>query len=219
MSFISRSEQQQMLEAAALENAKKALVAFVYQKFPTVIVCEASSRMILELMERWAPNVIPSPELFMSMLDENGKDALSMLATQPVERTREQITEEILTLLASKNGGRDGKFDAFNLRSEEKRMASWSLDQLRSRLAEIRNRQRMAPMPVAALKQVVHEAHRDQSQFPGYSNLPPTMWDGSKHVKVDADYLNGLARQDIWAFKRLVRLYGSEQIDFRRGLK
>src|SRR5258708_40305619 len=112
--------------------------------------------MIVELTERWAgPDIVPTSELFDSMLDENGKDALSMLAQQPVERSKEQLREEILTLLASKNGGRDGKYDAYNLKSEEARMKSWSLDALRLRLAEIRAKQRMVSTPVSVLKSFV----------------------------------------------------------------
>ena len=77
MSFTTQVQQQRAIEAAALENAKKNLVAFVYQKFPTLIVCDANSRMIVELTERWAgPDIVPTSEVFMSMLDENGKDVL-----------------------------------------------------------------------------------------------------------------------------------------------
>jgi len=55
-----------------------------------------------------------------------------------------------LALLASKNGGRDGKFDSYNLQSEEKRMASWTLDALRIRLAEIKTKQRMSTLQSAS---------------------------------------------------------------------
>ncbi len=40
--------------------------------------------------------------------------------------------------------------------------------------------------------------------IPAIPKLPPTMWDGTKHVKVDAEYFNGLARADILEFKKLV---------------
>src|SRR6266404_5586367 len=182
MSFRNVKQQQAAIAAANLENAKKTLVAFVYQKFPTLVQCEANSRMIVELTQFWAgPHIVPTPEAFLSMLDENGEDALSMLARQPVERTRQQIVSEILSLLASKNDGRDGKFNSFNLRSEEKRMESWSLDALRIRLAEIRTKQGMASKSASELKQIVAEARRDDRPYPGFPTLDKSLQ--ASHIK------------------------------------
>ena len=165
MSFRNLEQQQAAIAAADLENAKKTLVAFVYQKFPALVQCEANSRMIVELVELWGgPDIVPTPEAFLSMLDENGEAALSMLARQPVERTRQQIVAEILSLLASKNDGRDGKFNSFNLRSEEKRMESWSLDALRQRLAEIKTKQFLSSKSTSDLKKIVAEASRPAPQ-------------------------------------------------------
>jgi hypothetical protein len=205
MSFRNLDQQNAAIQAAAYEQAKRDTIAYAYQKHPTLILCDANNRMIIELVERWAgTEVHPSPALFDSMLDENGPDALSMLARQPVERTKEQLIQEILTLLVSKNGGRDGKFDAFNLRSEEKRMASWSLDALRARLNEIRVKQRMAVQPVSDLKQIVRDARPDYNQWP---QLPKTIWDGSKHVALDAAYIK---RLDAWEIRRYQRIYGPQ---------
>src|SRR5258708_6913578 len=95
MSFRNIDQQNAAIEAAAHEQAKRNTIAYAYQKHPTLVQCDANSRMIVELVERWAgTEVHPSPALFDSMLDENGKDALSMLAQQPVEHTKEQITQE-----------------------------------------------------------------------------------------------------------------------------
>ena len=213
MSFTTQVQQQRAIEAAALENAKKNLVAFVYQKFPTLIVCDANSRMIVELTERWAgPDIVPTSEVFMSMLDENGKDALSMLAQQPVERSKEQLREEILTLLASKNGGRDGKFDAYNLRSEEARMKSWSLDALRARLNEIRTKQRMAVAPVSALKTFVAESRRDTSPYPGFPQMPKEVWQDGKTVPLNAATIKAMSSYEI---RRLARIYSDRQLNAR----
>ncbi len=133
MSFRNMEQQQQAIAAAALENAKKNVVAFVYQKFPKIKQHAANAKMIVELVERWGgPDIVPTPEAFLSMLDENGAEALSMLDQQPVERTMEQIRAEILTLLAAHS-----RRDEIMMKSEEARMKSWSLDALRIRLAEL----------------------------------------------------------------------------------
>lgn len=222
MSFRTMEDQQRAIRVAALEAEKKKVIGQVYGKYQQMIHCEANERQIIGVIERFAGvDVVPTFDLFETALAENPKE-MKNFATQPVERTREQIIEEILTLLASKNGGRDGKFNDFNLRSEEKRMASWTPDALRNRLHEIRTRQRMASTPVPVLKSFVRDAHRDpNNKFPGWPVLPARMVPPGKiqAVDVNADYLNGLVRTDIWQFKRLVRLYGSEQVDARRGLK
>jgi hypothetical protein len=221
--MINRYQQQEMAEAARMEQAKRDCIAQAYEKYPTLVRCEANERAIIEMILAWTqnPDVLPTIELFQSMLDENGEDALSVLATQPVERHKQQIIQEILTLLASKNDGRDGKFDSHNLRSEEARMKSWSLDALRTRLNEIKTKQGMSAQPIATLKAFVHDAHTDRRPFPGWPTLPPQLvLPGSLHAtNVTAEWLNILARNDIWQFKRLVKLYGSKQVDFRRGLK
>lgn len=98
-------------------------------------------------------------------------------------------------------------------------MESWSLDALRNRLNEIKTKQHMAAAPVSVLKSFVADAHRDTNQFAGYPNLPKSMWLDGRTILVDADYLNGLVKSDMYQFKRLVRLYGSQQVDSRRGIK
>jgi hypothetical protein len=216
MSFKTLEDQHRAVEAAAWENAKRETIAQVYAKYPaTLIHCQANDQQIIAIITRFAgPDALPSLDLFLSALDEN-PSALGSLAQQPEAITRQQLTEQIIELLAAKGKGHD----AFTLRQEEKRLAMLPIPALRARLADLQMKAGMAATDVTTLKRIVADAHRDQSQFPGYSNLPPTMWDETKHVRVDADYLNELARSDIWQFKKLVRLYGSEQIDVRRGLK
>jgi hypothetical protein len=216
--FRTQEQQEAAIEAAHVELERRKMIAAVYQHHPTLIPCDANSRLIIELMERFAGHeVMPSYALFQSALDEN-PDELKNFVQRPIDRQKAQLVEDILSLLASKNGGRDGKYSHFNLQTEKKRMSVWSLDALRLRLAEIREKQRMSTVPLPVLKAVVAEAHRDQS-VGGYPRLPDSMWDGTKHVKVDATYLNGLIQNDFWQFKKLVRLYGSTRVDQRRGIK
>jgi hypothetical protein len=214
MSFRNAAEQARAIESAAHERAKLDTVAHAYQKYPKLVQCDANSKMIVELVRDWAgPHVHPSPALFDSMIDENGEEALKMLAQQPIERTKEQLIEEILGLIASKNSGRDGKFDDFSLKNEEKRMASWSLDQLRARLNEIKTKQRMSStMSVPALKAYVKEQHRNQRKYPGYPDLPQTIWQDGRSVRLDASGIKALSSYEI---KRLTRIYGDQQVNDR----
>lgn len=202
--FRTQEMQDRAIAAAALENAKKALVAFVYQKYPTFVVCDANSRMIVELVERWGgPDIMPTAEAFMAMLDENGDGALSMLAQQPVEHTSEQIRQDILRLLAAHS-----RRDEFMLKSEEARMKSWSLDALRIRLSELKTKIRMNAEPVSVLKEVVAASRPVQ----GYPALPRQLFENGATVTVNAAYLKAL---DTFSLKRLCRIYSTEAVNQR----
>jgi hypothetical protein len=209
MSFRNMEQQQQAIAAAHLENAKKALVAFVYQKFPTLVVCDANSRMIVELVERWGgPDIMPTPEAFLSMLDENGPEAMSMLAQQPEAVTRRQLADQIIALLAAKGKGHD----AFTLRQEEKRLALLSIPALRARLADLQVKAKMASTDVATLKNFVAESRRDQRRYQGYPDMPRQIWDGTKHIPLNATTIKAM---DAWEIRKLARLYSDRQLNDR----
>jgi hypothetical protein len=208
--FITEKEKSAMVAAAAHEQAKRETVAHAYQKYPKLVQCDANSKMVIELVRDWAgSHAQPSPALFDSMIDENGEEALKMLAQQPVEKTKQQLIEDILMLIKSKDGGKDGKFDDFSLKNEEKKMASWSLDQLRARLHEVRTRQRMAAAPVSELKAYVVEQRRDLRKYQGYPDLPQVIWQDGRSVRLDAAGIKSLL---VYEIKRLDRLYSSAQV-------
>ncbi len=222
MSFRNATQQQEAIEAARVERAKKETVEAVFFKYPTLVQCEANARKIIEDISFWAQNteILPTFQLFQSMLDEN-PDHIKTYATQSVERGRQQVIDDILNLLASKNGGRDGKFDSYNLRSEKARMQSWNLPALRTRLNEIKVKQKMSAAPVSVLKSFVADAHREDRPFPGWPTLPKSMWSSSqgRTINIDADYLNFIGKHDRYEFARVCKLYGTSQVDARRGIR
>jgi hypothetical protein len=213
--FKTLEDQRKAIEAAALENAKRETVAAVYQRFPLLVRCMGNDKQIIAIIDRWAenPDLLPSIQLFEAAIEENPQEFAS-LAQQPEAKTRQQLLEQIIELLAAKGKGHD----AFTLNQEEKRLALLAIPALRARLADLQTKAHMASTPVPILKAIVADTHRNQS-IDGYPALPSSLWDGSRHVRCDADYLNGLAKTDIWMFKKLVRLYGSAQIDRARGIK
>jgi hypothetical protein len=221
MGYRTQNQENEAMEAAKMESAKKETIAAVYDKHQDFVRCEANDRAIIEAIVRWTQNVdvLPTAELFEIALEAD-PGSTKEFARQPIAHIREQIVEEILDLLASKNGGRDGKFDSFNLRSEEARMKPWSLEALRQRLSDIKVRQRMAAAPVSELKKFVADSRPKPGLFPGWPTLPQTLVPpGEIHaVNVTAEWLNGLAKTNLWLFKRLVKLYGP-WIDHRRGIK
>ena len=216
MSFQTQLDQERAIQAAHLELEKKKVIAQVYQKYQQLLRCDANAGLIIEVIERFAGDeAVPSLDLFQTALDLN-PDEMKSFAIQPIERTREQIVEEYLRLLAAHS-----RQDAYSLKSEEARLRHLPIEALRQRLSDLKVRQKMASQSVSTVKAIVADAHADKSAFPGWPTLPSRLVpQGSiQSVEVNADYLNGLAKTDIWLFKRFVRLYGSEQIDARRGIK
>src|SRR5260370_42636056 len=64
MSFRNIDQQNAAIEAAAHEQAKRNTIAYAYQKYPTLVQCDANNRMLIELVERWAgTEVHASPAL------------------------------------------------------------------------------------------------------------------------------------------------------------
>jgi hypothetical protein len=212
--FKTLEDQQRAVHAAHFQQESARGLEQIFSAFSTLIRCESNTRLITSLCREFmGEDVAPSLDTFRSMVEIN-PEVMKTLATRAVERTREMLVEDILSLLKAKGIG----YDDFNLRAEENRLKHFSLEALENRLEEIRRKHRMASAPVPILKAIVADAHRNQG-IDGYPALPSSLWDGTKHVKVDADYLNNLARTDLWQFKKLVRLYGSAQIDRARGIK
>jgi len=216
MSFRTQEQQTAAIEAARTENAKKTCIAEVYAEHQDFVRCEANNRAIIGVIERWSgnnPDLVPTRELFNEILLENPGE-LANFARESLALAKEKVVAEYLQLLASHS-----RQDQYSLKQEENRLKHLPLEVCRQKLAELKSRQKMAAVPVSVLKSLVADAHRDTSQFAGYPNLPKSMWLDGRTVTVDANYLNGLVQTDMWQFKKLVRLYGSQQVDSRRGIK
>src|ERR1700741_1825256 len=130
--FVNQAEVERRVQAAQLERAKRDCIAAVYQKFPLIVRCEASERMLLEAVKMFAGwDVVPTYDLFLSALDEN-PEIMSTIATRSEERTRQQLIEDILALWAAKGKGHD----EFTLRIEGRRLATIFFPALWARGAE-----------------------------------------------------------------------------------
>jgi hypothetical protein len=210
--MFTREQQNAAIAAAHFQQETERGLEQIFSAFPTLVRCEANTRRIQELCRDFmGEDVAPSLDTFRNFLDLN-PDAWKSLVHRPVEIMKRQIIQDILSLLASKDNGRDGKFDSFNLRSEAKRMESWSLDALRNRLNGIRTRQKMAATDLGTLKAFVADAHAYKRRYPGYPELPRQVWNGTTHVPLNAAYIKALPSFEL---KKLVRLYSAEQVNSR----
>jgi hypothetical protein len=208
MSFKTLEDQHRAVEAAAWENAKRETIAQVYGRFPLLVHCMANDQHIIGIVTRFAgPDALPSLDLFLSALDEN-PSALGSLAQQPEAITRQQLTEQIIELLAAKGKGHD----AFTLRQEEKRLTMLPIPALRARLADLQMKANMASIPVPALKAFVKDAHTDKRKYPGFPELPKTVWNGTAHVPLNAAAIKAM---DAWEIRKYSRLYSQQQLNDR----
>jgi hypothetical protein len=214
MSFITQEQNAAMAEAARMENAKKTCIAEVYQERQDFTRCMANDRAIIDAIARWSgnPDLLPTRELFNEVLLENPEE-IRNFARQPLALAKEQVVEEYLRLLAAHS-----RQDQYSLKQEENRLKHLPLEVCRQKLQELKSRQKMAQAPVSALKTFVRENTPQPSQWP---TLPTSLWSTpqGKTITIDAEYLNHLARHDKYEFVRLCKLYGTAQVDARRGLK
>ena len=206
--FRTQEDQQAAINAARYENAKNEMLNAAYAANPLWVHCMASDKQIFEIFTMFAGHdAMPSYELFRLALDEN-PTAIQMLAQQSEAVTRRQLTESILSLIASKNQGRDGKFDSFSLKAEENRLKHFSIEALRQKLSDIKVKQRMSTTPVSVLKQMVADAR----PAPGYPMLPKQLFENGRTVTVNALYLKAL---DPYTLKRMCRIYSTEAVNQR----
>jgi len=211
--MFTELDRSKAVEAAAFKIETDRGLAAIYSKFPLLIPCEANNRALIQACNQYCGgDVAPTVGIFQNILEDN-PDLMGQMATRAIDRTRKMLIEDILAILRAK--GRS--HDSFSLKTEESRLQHFTVDALRSRLEDLRRAANMATTPVAQLKAMVADSHRVES-FEGYPILPQAVWDGSKHVKVDAAYLNGLIHTDLYQFKKMCRLYGSTQVDRRRGV-
>jgi len=204
MSFKTYEQQQGAIAAAAEENAKKDCIAQVYAKFPLIVQCEAAAKMILEIIARFAGHdVVPSLDLFLSALDEN-PDAMSMLATRSQKVTHRQLMEQIIDLLRAKGKGHD----EFSLRNEQRKLTMMSVSDLRARLATLQANAKMAAAPLSEH----YKALEDSRINYGSPQMPKEVYQDGKLISLDAATIRNMHPFEI---KRLIRIYGSDQVNAR----
>ena len=185
----------------------------IFSAYPTLLRCDANRKLITEHIRDFMEcDFAPDLETFRNLIALN-PDIMTTMVQRPVEVTKAQYIDEYIELLAAHS-----RQDRYSLESERKRLTHLSLEQCRQKLDELKRRQGMSSQSVASLKKVVADAHRVDAPIPAFQICLP-LCGTAKHVTVDADYLNHLIQTDMWSFKRLVKLYGSTQIDDRRGVR
>jgi hypothetical protein len=212
----TKEQQIAATNAAAFEREVAAGVESIYQAFPNILRCEGSRKGIISLCAEFhgTTEIAPDLDTFKNIV-ANSPDCLNEVVQRPVETIKQAYITEYIELLSAHS-----RQDKFSLQGERKRLQHLPLEACRQKLEELKRRQGMSSASVSELKTFVRESTQGAS-FQGYPILPPSLWntESGRHVALDATYLNGLITADLWSFKRLVKLYGSRQVDQRRGIK
>jgi hypothetical protein len=206
MSYKNLEQQQQALEAAKYENAKRQTRVHVYQKYLRVLPCDANDKRISDIIDRWLngnPDVLHSLAIFEEAIAQNPTD-FNSLAKQIESVTCEQLIDQIIDLLATKGKAHDD----FTLRSERTRLKTFTIPMLRTRLADLQRGAHMAGQSIQQLKQLVADAR----PAPGLPALPRQLFENGVTVDVNAHYLRGL---DAYSLKRLCRIHGVRAVNQR----
>jgi len=210
--MLSRFEQDRQAEAreAQLAAQTERLQRWLAENHPEIKFGIALLNEIKEYMQ----------ESFFTAGNEDFAYALSQIDTRYIRQhiptpkeAADALIEEICDLLRSPDGtGRGGKYSNFNIDVVRKQMQFWDLPQLTARRDEILRAQNLSKKPVGELKQMVREAHTDRSKYPNYPMLPTQIWDGSKHVPLNAAAFRAMGS---WEVRRYTRLYGQQQVNDR----
>ena len=132
----------------------------------------------------------------------------------------DKLLDQIVALLRDPYGRRMTEFDLKTWRS---RLAVMTTLELRDRLAELTDKQKMALRPVKEIKADLAEFRKQETAMTrtveGYEKIPSMVvpaWD-TKAMPIK-EYLDRIARFNIHLFKAAVERWGSKQVDaVRRG--
>jgi hypothetical protein len=195
MRIRNLQQRNEALEEQKMENAQKSTILWVYRAHPDFLICEANDKAIVEAVRDWIqdPDVLPTSSLFEDALAAD-PGLINRFARQPVERTKEHVRDEILDLLREHS-----RRDEAMIASEKSRMASWSLDALRSRLEELRFKIANVGTSTSSLKKYVASSR----PTPEVRALPS---------KFTADAIKAMPSGEI---RKLVRDYTASVVNAR----
>ena len=155
MSFTTQADRDARIARQNFQKQVRVGLDHIYVKYPTLRRCEATDKMICDLVTRFVgEEVVPTLALFELARQENPGEFRRALPTLPVAVQKSDLIEEICALLRSPDGsGRGGRFSDAALRSERVKMASWNKEALRTRLATIQEEQRLAKMTPTEIRE------------------------------------------------------------------
>jgi hypothetical protein len=217
MSFPTKVDQDQKTRAAEFGDAYQRGLAAIYAAYPIIMRNQANDSMIgficAEYLGLQTHQVAPTLDVFRSALEADpnllGSVNGNGVATKDISKQRTELIDDICDLLRAPDpSGRGGKYSAFNIDSVRTRMASWSLDALKERKAEITREQDLVKKPISELKAIV----ADSRPVYGFPKLPKSLMQGMVLVQIDRAYLKSLPPYEL---RRFCRIYSDQAVNAR----
>jgi|SRR6266404_2908320 len=198
--FRTYEDQQRAIAAASLEVKKRACIAEVYRTHQDIVPCMANDGHIIGVIERfYGTEVVPTASLFQDVIAEN-PETIKSFVRRPVRRQQENLIDEIVAALQSTN---DPTWkSSINVRSERTRMSVWTVENLRARLAQILEAQRLQKLSSDQIRQ---ELQASRPQQPVRVTLP-------------AEYTAERLRDrnfPVSELKKLIRTFGADACNDR----
>jgi hypothetical protein len=206
MSFVTKNEQDRMIEAARVERAKRETIAAVYAERPELVPCMANDGQIVDTCRYWAgynESVLPSKAIFDQALSEN-PEHIKTFVRRPVAKQAESLIDQIMAALQSTN---DPSWKvAHNVATERKKLSFWTLDALRARLAQVLEAQRLQKLSSGEIRSEL--ASQRAAQQPGKVVLP---------ASITREMIHAMRSAEI---RKLIRDFSADAVNnrlFQRG--
>jgi hypothetical protein len=158
---------------AAQVDANQTLFTQWLGKHPEVPDCTAVRNLFQEYMDFTDPLSVADFDFAYGNLESSLRK--QRVATEA--EIKQELIGKICELIASKNGGRDGKFSTIGnaaspseLERERKRISFWTVEALTKRLEEVVRAQRLSKFSAGELRE--HLSQHRAAQQPGRVVLP-----------------------------------------------
>jgi hypothetical protein len=152
MKFRTQADVQREQAQQGYDQQVKKALDDIYASYPTLVRCQATEKMIVELIARFIgdTSVVPTLELFRLAHEENPEYFAAHIPNESIENRKAALIDEIIELLAT-----GGKYTNFDLSSERKRISTnqWDVAKLEARKADIIEKQRLNKFSADELRQ------------------------------------------------------------------
>lgn len=214
MSTFERDKQN--VAIAAQKEANVAAYKAWVVKHPEFYDCEANRNMLFGTYGGYMDFTDPLSEADLDFAYGNLKSHLALQRVPTPAEIKVDLINQIMERLQTTNNKHWQV--PHNVQTERTKMNFWDVEQLTERLEAVVRAQTLNAKSPVELREIAYGNKEAQSNWP---RLPLRMVPRGQvtSIAIDADHLNKLATHDKYEFVRLCKLFGTDAVDRRRGIK
>jgi hypothetical protein len=213
--IMSRFEQDQQEEAhaARLQSQTEAFKTWLGKTHPEI---RFGTALLLEIQEYMQSAFLTAGDEDFAYAIKNIETKYTRQHVPTPEETKAALIDKIMERLEGTNN-HHWKVP-HNVQTERTKMRFWDVAALTQRLDGIVRAQELSAKSPVEIREIAYGNKEAPSNWP---RLPLRMVPRGQvtSIAIDADHLNNLAKNDKYEFVRLCKLFGTEQIDRRRGIR